>query len=139
VTGDTKDPVPDAPVRVGTEAVLHRVRPPVDTVAYLDFDQELLAPRFRAAEQGLALVVRGARLLGGRSGGGRLLIQTRLPRHEVVQAALHADPDHVAEVERERRQALQFPPFAALALVSGDAAPQFVDALPAAVQALGPD
>ena len=33
---------------------------------------------------------RAARLVGPRAGGGRLLVQTFLPRHEVVQAALHA-------------------------------------------------
>ena len=76
------DDVPDAPVLVGTEAVLHRVTGPVGLVAYLELDQELLAPRARAAEQALWLLVRGARLLGD---GGRLLLQTRLPEHEVVR------------------------------------------------------
>ena len=46
---------------VGTEAVLHRV-PRADVVAFLDFDDELLAPRFRADEQALALLARAARL-----------------------------------------------------------------------------
>ena len=40
----------------------------VGVVAFLDFDQELLAPRYRAAEQALALFARAARLLGGRAG-----------------------------------------------------------------------
>ena len=35
-----------------------------DAVAFLDFDQELLAPRYRAAEQALALLARAARLVG---------------------------------------------------------------------------
>ncbi|MFN5604510.1 MAG: hypothetical protein ACK49V_08165 [Actinomycetes bacterium] len=43
-----------ADVFVGTEAVLHRVRR-IDVVAFLDFDSELLAPRYRAAEQAMAL------------------------------------------------------------------------------------
>ena len=55
---------PTSPVLVGTEAVLHRVAGPVGLVAYLELDQELLAPRARAAEQALWLLVRGARLLG---------------------------------------------------------------------------
>ena len=55
-------------VVVGTEAVLHQV-PTADVVAFLDFDQELLAPRYRAAEQALALLARAARLLGGRARG----------------------------------------------------------------------
>ncbi|MEZ5168309.1 MAG: hypothetical protein R2695_18215 [Acidimicrobiales bacterium] len=35
---------------IGTEAVLHRIDR-ADVVAFLEFDQELLAPRQRAAEQ----------------------------------------------------------------------------------------
>ncbi|MEX2099979.1 MAG: hypothetical protein WEB19_01060, partial [Acidimicrobiia bacterium] len=69
--------VPDVDVLVGTEAVLHRapVVPdrPVRLVAFLELDQELLAPRVRAAEQALWLLVRAARLLGPRADGGVLL------------------------------------------------------------------
>jgi primosomal protein N' (replication factor Y) len=141
VTGDAKAdaPLPDATVLVGTEAVLHRVER-ADVVAFLDFDQELLAPRYRAAEQALALLARAARLVGGRAGAGRLLIQTRQPHHEVLDAALHADPGRLAAVELERRRALRFPPAAVLAEVGGAGAPAFVAGLPAGagVEALGP-
>ena len=111
-------------VLVGTEAVLHRVAggAPVGLVAYLELDQELLAPRARAAEQALWLLVRAARLLGPPGGdGGVLLLQTRLPDHEVVQAASAASPMLVADAERARRRALGFPPFGGLAELSGAA------------------
>jgi len=132
-------------ILIGTEAVLHQVQR-ADVVAYLDLDQELLAPRARASEQALALLVRGARLVGGRAtgrddhGGGRLLIQTRLPRHEVVQAAVLGDPTRVSDAERQRREVLRYPPFAALAAVSGAAAPQFIESLgsPLGLEVLGP-
>jgi primosomal protein N' (replication factor Y) len=129
-----------ARVLVGTEAVLHQTHGPVGVVAFLDFDQELLAPRYRAAEQALALLVRAGRLLGGRRTGGRLAIQTRLPRHAVVQAALQADPGRVADDERARRQALRYPPYAALAAVSGPSAERFIAGLglPLGVEVLGP-
>jgi primosomal protein N' (replication factor Y) (superfamily II helicase) len=119
VTGRDDEP-PAAGVYVGTEAVLHRVAR-ADVVAFLDFDLELLAPRYRAAEQAMALLVRAARVVGprGEHPAGRLLVQTYLPRHEVIQAALLADPGRVAEAESERRRALDLPPFAALATVSG--------------------
>jgi primosomal protein N' (replication factor Y) len=126
--------VPSTRVVVGTEAVLQRIGR-ADAVAFLDLDQELLAPRYRAAEQAFALVARAARVVaasGAKVGGraaGRLLLQTRSPEHEVVQAALHADPARVADAERARRELLRFPPFAALAEVSGAAAPAYVDAL----------
>ncbi|HLT69074.1 MAG TPA: hypothetical protein VKZ72_02835, partial [Acidimicrobiales bacterium] len=130
---------PSARVVVGTEATLHQVDR-ADVVAFLDADQELLAPRYRAAEQALGLLARAARLLGGRSGGGRLVVQTHVPRHEAVQAALHGDPARVSEAERERRALLRFPPVTALAEVSGPAAGELVEALgdPAGVEVLGP-
>ncbi len=117
------DEVPDVPVLIGTEAVLHRVGDPVGLVAYLELDQELLAPRARAAEQALWLLVRGARLLGEATStdAGRLLLQTRLPEHEVVHAASQGDPMRVVAAETPRRQALGFPPFGGLAEVRGSA------------------
>jgi primosomal protein N' (replication factor Y) len=129
VTASTEQVVP-ARVYVGTEAVLHRV-PEAGVVAFLDLDQELLAPRFRAAEQAFALLVRGARLVGGRAGNGRLLLQTRMPDHDVVQAALRADPGRLADAELEKRQLLGLPPTTALAQVSGAGAAEMLASLPA--------
>jgi primosomal protein N' (replication factor Y) (superfamily II helicase) len=126
VTGDS-DSLPDCDVLVGTEAVLHRAGR-ADVVAFLDLDAELLAPRYRAAEQAMTLLARAARLVGGRADGGRLLVQTFLPRHEVLQAVLHADPSRVAKVELSRRELLGLPPFAALAAVSGAGASEFAEA-----------
>ncbi len=132
VTGASTE-LPDAEVLIGTEAVLHRVTR-ANAVCFVELDQELLAPRVGAGEQALALLARAARLVGPRSAGGRVLVQTRLPRHPVVLAALHGDPARLAEDERPVREALAFPPFAALARVSGAAAPAFVAALTAQPQ-----
>ncbi|HMJ76279.1 MAG TPA: hypothetical protein VK507_09920 [Iamia sp.] len=120
--------VPTSRVVVGTEAVLHRVTT-ADAVAFLDIDQELLAPRERAREQAFALLARAARLVRGREEHGRLLVQTRRPEDVVIQAALHADPARVAEAEAEVRRTFRLSPFAAVADVSGVAAPAFVAAL----------
>jgi primosomal protein N' (replication factor Y) len=128
VTGRDADPPSAAGIYVGTEAVLHRV-PRADVVAFLDIDTELLAPRYRAAEQAMALLVRGARLTGGRSDGGRLLVQTFLPRHEVIQAALLADPGRLVEPERARRRLLGLPPYAALAAIGGPGSDEVASAL----------
>jgi primosomal protein N' (replication factor Y) len=89
--------------------------------AFLEFDQELLATRYRAAEQALWLLVRAARLVGVRSGPGRILVQTRVPDHEVLAAARQADPTLVTDAERDRRRRLGFPPFGGLAEISGEA------------------
>ena len=126
--------LPSAAVLVGTEAVLHRADATpagIELVAFLEFDQELLATRYRAAEQALWLLVRAARVVGGRRGDGRVLVQTRVPDHDVVEAALAADPTIVADAERARRRILGFPPFGGLAEVSG--APDAVDVACAAL------
>ncbi len=119
---------------VGTEAVLHRVRR-AGLVAFLDFDQHLLAPRFGGAEESLALLACAGRLVGGRgrepsrSGVGRVLVQTRLPDHEVLRAAVEGNPGIVASHELAVRRQLSLPPAGALALVSGAAAGTFATAL----------
>ena len=117
--------VPEAPVLVGTEAVLHRVRRAA-AVVFLDFDQHLLAPRFTAAEEALALLARAGRLVGGRGqpGAGTVLVQTRLPDHEVLAAAVAGDPGRLDETALRRE--LELPPFAALAVASGPAAAEYV-------------
>jgi primosomal protein N' (replication factor Y) len=127
-------------VVVGTEAALHRV-PRADVVAFVDFDQELLAPRYRAAEEALVLLARAARLVGGRGEGGRVVVQTRVPDHEAVQAALHADPDLLVAAEQPRREALGFPPHRAVAEVGGPAAPALIEQLDLqlGLDVMGPD
>ena len=118
------------PLYIGTEAVLHRV-PAADAVAFVDFDQELMAPRYRAAEEAFALLVRAARLVGPRSAGGRILVQTRLGTHPVLSAAAGADPSEWLRSECERRTQMRQPPAAAWALVSGAAASVYVERLSA--------
>jgi len=129
--------LPSAAVVVGTEAVLHRADAApagIELVAFLEFDQELLAARYRAAEQALWLVVRAARVVGGKRSDGRVLVQTRVPDHDVIEAALGADPTIVADAERARRRILGFPPFGGLAEVSG--APDAVEVACAALRAV---
>jgi primosomal protein N' (replication factor Y) (superfamily II helicase) len=137
--------VPEADIIVGTEAVLHRAavrrrRPAL--VAYLDLDQELLAPRYRAAAQAQWLLTRGAQLLSGRPRRETLLlVQTRIPDHVVVQALVRGEPAAVAEAEVEYRRTLAYPPFGALAELAGtdDALAAAIDALRALdVQVFGP-
>ena len=128
-----------ARVVAGTEAVLHLDRP-FDVVAFLEFDQELLAPRFRAREQAMALIARAARATGPRTAGGRILLQTRLPDDPAVVAAFRADPAILARSERDRRQELSLPPYGAIAVVSGPVAGEFIGRLgtPLGVQ-IAPD
>ncbi len=124
VTGSAAPAVPTgARLVVGTEAALHRVGR-ADAVAFLDFDQHLLAPRFGAGEESLALLALAARLVGSRDGNGRLLVQTRLPGHDVLRAAGRADPGLLAGPERALRAGLDLPPFGALSVLRGPGAPR---------------
>lgn len=127
-------PVARGALYIGTEAVLHRVQS-ADAVAFVDFDQELTAPRYRAGEEAFALLVRAARLVGPRSGGGTVLVQTRLGAHPVLGAAVRADPSDWLRAEAERRSAMRQPPASTWALVSGAAAPGYVDNLSAGLHA----
>ncbi len=118
----------EARLVVGTEAALHRMDQ-AELVAFLDMDHHLLAPRFGAGEEALALLARASRLVGGRDGPGRVLVQTRVPGHPAVDAAARADPALLLEPEREIRHALGLPPFGALATLAGPGAPTFADGL----------
>lgn len=117
-------------VRIGTEAALHDADA-VDLVAFLDFDSEVLAPRYRAAEQALVLLARAARRLGpgGARDGARIVVQTRDPAQPVIQAALRADPSLVSDHEALRRDLLGYPPAATIAVVGGEAAAPFIEAV----------
>ena len=142
VTGTTET-IPDADLLVGTEAVLRRLGPRdgFGAVAFVDFDQELLAGRVRAADEALALLALASRLVRGRT--GRILVQTRIPDHPVVKAAVAADPALLADSETAVRRELELPPFASIALVSGPGAAEYIDGLRglagSPVRVLGPD
>jgi len=143
VTGATDGGHPEmesARLYIGTEALLHRV-PRADAVAFLDFDQELLALRYRAGEQALGLLARAARAVRRGGGGhGRILVQTRTPDHPVLMAARHADHGCLVEGELPLRATLGLPPTMAMAVVSGQAGPAFMAALgsPTGVTVQGP-
>jgi primosomal protein N' (replication factor Y) len=128
VTGADTAPPAAASLYVGTEAVLHRIGA-ADIVAFLDFDREMLAPRYRAGERAMALLVRAARLVGPRGRGGRIVVQTLLPGHEVIRAAQLADPGRLADHDARSRRMLGLPPYRALAAVSGAGSDEFVAGL----------
>ncbi len=139
VTGASSD-VPDTPVLVGTEALLHRVGR-ADVVVFVDLDAELSAPHFRANEAALALLARASRLVRGRSEDGRVVLQTRQPDHPVLAAAVAAEPQRLADVDGEMRRELRLPPCTAVAQVSGEGAPTVIEAVRGqiGIEVVGPD
>lgn len=139
ITADDEIDSVDTDLTVGTEAVLHRISA-ADAVAFLDFDQELLAPRYRAAEEAMALLVRASRIVGGRANSGRVIVQTRVPDHPVLRAAVNGDPGSLARTELDIRRQLRQPPEMNWAIVSGSAAEEFVQKIVVAdgLEIMGP-
>jgi primosomal protein N' (replication factor Y) len=113
---------------VGTEAALHRVRD-VDTVVFLDIDQEISAPRYRAAEITLTLIVHAARLVARKSSGSVVMIQSMLADHALLRGLAANDLGEFVDEEMTRRKLMQLPPYGALAQVSGTGVDQLADIL----------
>jgi len=69
-----------------------------------------------------------------------VVVQTRMPHHDVVQAVLTADPGRFSRAEQQRRVELSAPPTSAYCEVSGPSAPEYVERLgtPLGVEVLGP-
>ena len=111
----------------GTEAALHQLDG-ADVVAFLDFDQELLAPRYRAAEEALALLVLGARLVGG-AGPGTAGCWCRPASRTTRSSRPRCSPTRAGSPTRRPSGAgpLGYPPATAMAVVSGASAPAWVD------------
>ena len=82
----------------------------------------------------------GFELVGKKENGGKLIVQTRQPDHEVLRAAIEGDPDLLSSSELQRRKLLNLPPFTALAKISGPSAPIFMKALgkPKEAEIMGP-
>ena len=123
---------------IGTEALLHRMER-ARAVIFLDFDQELAKPRYRAGEDAFVLLALAARLVGPRGDGGRIYIQTRRPTDVVVEAAAQGDPGKVASAQRDVRQVFSQPPYGAWALVSGAGAEAFIESAQAVASAENAD
>ena len=103
---------------VGTEAALHRVHE-ADTVVFLDIDQELAAPRYRASEIVGSLLVHASRLVGRSEIGGKVMVQTHSIDSPVLQAMATLHIDQYLQSVSEMRRFMKLPPFGALAQLSG--------------------
>lgn len=128
MTATSPPPHDSVRVIVGTEAALHRIGA-TDAVVFLDFDGELLAPRYRAAEEAMHLLVLAARLTGGKGEDGRIFVQTRQPDHPVLKAVVLGDPTRVLEGQVALRELLGFAPSKAVAAVSGAGADAVIDSV----------
>jgi primosomal protein N' (replication factor Y) len=109
-------------ILVGTQMIAKGLDfPNVTLVGAVDADTGLYLPDFRSAERTFQLLAQVAGRAGRGPKGGRVLVQTRSPRHHaLVHAAAH-DTEGFLEAELAQRRTPPYPPFVALAnlVVSG--------------------
>jgi primosomal protein N' (replication factor Y) len=102
----------EADVLVGTQMIAKGLDfPRVTLVGIVNADTRLLMPDFRAAEHTFALLSQVAGRSGRAELKGEVLLQTRNPRHDVIQRACKHDYLGFVRTELAERQQLQYPPF----------------------------
>lgn len=94
-------------VVVGSERDLPGLE--VDLTIVVDGDGPVMAPHYRATEDGLRLLGRAA-AAAGRGPGRRALVQTSNPSHPVMRALVAGAPVPVVRSDAGVRSALGFPP-----------------------------
>ena len=111
-------------VLIGTQIIAkgHHF-PDLTLVGVVDADLGLGGGDLRAAERTFQLLYQVAGRAGREDRPGRVLIQTHLPEHPVMQALAVGDKDRFLAVELEERRIAEMPPFgrlAALIVAGGD-------------------
>ncbi len=99
-------------ILVGTQMVSkgHHF-PRVALTGVLSADSYLGFPDFRAVEKTYALLTQLAGRAGRGERPGRVVIQTFLPEHYAIRAALHQDDATFAEQEMRFRRIFHYPPY----------------------------
>ena len=108
-------------ILIGTQMVTkgHDL-PMVTLVGVLNADAALSLPDFRAAERSFHLLVQVAGRAGRADRPGKVLIQTRDPKHPAIRFAMAHDVDGFLAAEKEARKELSYPPYSHLAMVRFD-------------------
>jgi primosomal protein N' (replication factor Y) len=102
-------------ILVGTQMIAKGLDfPNVTLVGVINADTALHLPDFRASERTFQLVTQVAGRTGRGEKGGRVLVQTFSPDHPAIAAAVRHDYEAFARQELPIRQALDYPPFAAM-------------------------
>ncbi|MEQ1628301.1 MAG: primosomal protein N' [Nitrospira sp.] len=98
-------------ILIGTQALFQR-EPilPVGLVGIVHADSGLHVPDFRAAERTHQLLVDAVDLARPAPSGGRVILQTALPMHHVMQAVAAHDPAIFYDEEVQARRMLGYPP-----------------------------
>ena len=92
----------------------------LDLVVVLDIDQGLYNPDFRAQEKTVQLLTQVAGRAGRNSNAGRVLIQTHLPEHPLLQTWQSDGYQGLVEELLSERSLRALPPYAYMALLRAD-------------------
>jgi primosomal protein N' (replication factor Y) len=102
-------------VLIGTQMIAKGLDLPLVTlVGVILADVGLSMPDYRASERTFNVLTQVAGRAGRSPLGGRVLLQTFLPEHYVIQAAARHDYDSFYRSEMENRRKLGYPPFGRL-------------------------
>jgi primosomal protein N' (replication factor Y) len=126
-------------VLVGTQMVVKGLDfENVDLVGILDADGLLHFAEFRVNERAFQLMEQVSGRAGRKHGAGRVLIQTSMPSHPILQYVARHDYEGMYAEELEKRRMFLYPPFSRVIHVSfrhkerdvvADAAHQFANSL----------
>ena len=111
-----------AAILVGTQMLAkgHHF-PAVTLVGIINTDQGLFSADFRAPERLLQTVLQVAGRAGREERPGRVLLQTHLPEHPLLQSLAQGDYRPPAQALLDERRAAGLPPFGALTLLRAEA------------------
>jgi primosomal protein N' (replication factor Y) len=90
----------------------------VGLVGILDADSMMNFPDFRSFERGYQLIAQVSGRAGRREKQGRVIIQTGVPDHPVIQYVLKNDYEGLYREQMEERQLFGYPPFRRMIRIS---------------------
>lgn len=91
--------------------------PSLSLVGVLNAEQGLYQPDFRASERTFSLLVQVAGRAGRTRTGCRVLLQTLMPDHPLIDCIRNHDYHGMVALEDETRKLMNFPPYAHLARI----------------------
>jgi primosomal protein N' (replication factor Y) len=98
-------------ILVGTQMIVKgHDYPQITLVGIIAADVSINLPELRAAERGFQLLSQAAGRAGRGSNPGRVIVQTALPEHYVIQKAKDHDYEGFYQEELTFRAALRYPP-----------------------------
>lgn len=102
----------EADILVGTQMISKGLDfEKVSVVGIINADQLLFFPDFRAHERAYQLLTQVSGRAGRKTKKGKVVVQTSVPNHHVIQEVIHQRYEYIYANEIEERKGFQYPPF----------------------------